>query len=211
MLLKISNLSFFIKSKLKYNFSNHSISENKSFLGLWIYLMSDCIVFAVLFATYAVIINTSKDLFLLKSIFNIPLVIFETFLLLFSSIMYSFAVVFLKLCKYYYIIISLFLTLFAGSLFVLIEGYEFHNLIIHHYGPQFNSLFSIYFTIIGIHGLHVIIGIIWIISIIFELLYIKKISKNIINKIFCLSIFWHFIDIIWICVFSIIYLIGTLL
>ncbi|AFP85266.1 cytochrome o ubiquinol oxidase subunit III [secondary endosymbiont of Ctenarytaina eucalypti] len=181
---------------------------NKVF-GFWIYLMSDCIMFAALFATYAVLHNSVAGGVKGKEIFELSFVLGETFLLLFSSMTYSIAILSMRIDKKTRCNIWLGLTFLLGLSFICMELYEFYNLMRAGHGPDRSAFLSSFFTLVGTHGLHVTAGLIWI------LIMIHQISRNGLthpNKIRlqCLSLFWHFLDVVWICVFTVVYLMGAL-
>ncbi|CAL4325347.1 Cytochrome bo(3) ubiquinol oxidase subunit 3 [Buchnera aphidicola (Protaphis terricola)] len=204
MIIKLKN------NILDSSFKNHSenIQNNKLF-GLWIYLMSDCIIFAILFAVYTVIFNNLPINFINHKIFNLSSVFFETFILLLSSLTCSMLTVeqYKKNIKmiYFYSI----LTFFLGVIFIIIEINEFHNLFIENYLPNKHAFFSIFFTIIGTHGLHIFFGLILIFSIICQIFKLG-LTKTIQTRLLCFSLFWHFLDIIWVCIFTFIYLNGVI-
>lgn len=206
MIKKIKNQifdSFFnIKEKNDY------LANNKLF-GLWIYIMSDCIMFAVLFAVYAIIFNNLPVNFINHKIFNLSSVFFETLILLLSSL--TCAMVTIEQNKknikmvYFYLIV----TFFLGLLFLVIELNEFYNLFLEHHTPNKHAFFSIFFTLIGTHGVHIIFGLILILSIIYQIF--KLGLTNIVQvRILCFSLFWHFLDIIWVCIFTLVYLNGVI-
>lgn len=183
----------------------NNISTIKMF-GFWIYLMSDCILFATLFATYAVLSNGVVDQLIRRNIFELFLVLIETFLLLFSSFSYGMAIIAMLRDKSSFVNIWLFVTFLLGISFVCIEFYEFRHLISIGYGPDRDAFLSSFFTLVGTHGLHVVFGLIWILVISVQV-FLN--GLNFINKIRlqCLGLFWHFLDIVWICVFTMVYLI----
>ncbi|WWP02090.1 MAG: cytochrome o ubiquinol oxidase subunit III [Candidatus Dasytiphilus stammeri] len=186
---------------------DYEANSNKIF-GFWIYLMSDCIIFATLFATYAVMIaNEPMD----KNIFNLPFVLVETNCLLFSSITYGMAMVNMnkKARSKNKVLMWLFLTFLLGVCFIYMEIYEFHNLINNNYGPNRNGFLSSFFTLVGTHGIHVLSGLIWIVVLMSQVAY-RGINATNKTRMVCLSLFWHFLDIIWICVFTVVYLLGTI-
>lgn len=187
----------------------HDAEEIKVF-GFWIYLMSDCILFACLFATYAVLANGTAGGPAGKDIFELKFVLVETFLLLFSSITYGMAMMAMKKGKVGGLNIWLFLTFLFGLGFVTMEIYEFHHLIVKGFGPDRSAFLSSFFALVATHGLHVSIGLIWI-----TIMMIQVSQRNLtsINKtrLMCLSLFWHFLDVIWIGVFTVVYLLGVIL
>lgn len=187
---------------------NHNLHNNKLF-GLWIYLMSDCIIFAVLFAVYAIIFNNLPINFINHKIFSLSSIFFETFILLLSSLTCAMLVIEqkkknIKMIYFYFII-----TFFLGIVFLIIEVNEFYNLFIENYTPDQHAFFSIFFTIIGMHGVHIAFGLILILSIIYQISALG-LTKNIQDRILCFSLFWHFLDIIWVCIFTLIYLNGVI-
>ncbi|MCW5197145.1 cytochrome c oxidase subunit 3 [Buchnera aphidicola] len=185
--------------------SNNHLVDKKLF-GLWIYLMSDCILFATMFAVYYVM---SKNIIIYSIFFNLKFIFFETFLLLFSSVTYGITVLCFKYNKILFVYIFMIITFFLGLCFVIMELYEFHHLIRLGLSPQKDGSLSAFFTLIGLHGMHVIIGLLWMIGLFFQI--IKCNLKYLIYvRILSLGLFWHFLDIIWIFVFTIVYLLGSI-
>ncbi len=187
---------------------HHDAGETKVF-GFWIYLMSDCILFASLFATYAVLVNGTAGGPSGKDIFDLKFVLVETFLLLFSSITYGMAMIAMNKGKVGGVNTWLFLTFLFGLGFVAMEIYEFHHLIAEGFGPDRSAFLSSFFALVGTHGLHVTSGLIWIIVLMIQ---VSKFGLTATNKtrLMCLSLFWHFLDVVWICVFTVVYLLGVL-
>ncbi len=187
---------------------HHDVGETKVF-GFWIYLMSDCILFASLFATYAVLVNGTAGGPSGKDIFDLKFVLVETFLLLFSSITYGMAMIAMNKGKVGGVNTWLFLTFLFGLGFVAMEIYEFHHLIAEGFGPDRSAFLSSFFALVGTHGLHVTSGLIWIIVLMIQ---VSKFGLTATNKtrLMCLSLFWHFLDVVWICVFTVVYLLGVM-
>ncbi|MBU5412570.1 cytochrome o ubiquinol oxidase subunit III [Serratia ureilytica] len=187
---------------------HHDAGETKVF-GFWIYLMSDCILFASLFATYAVLVNGTAGGPSGKDIFELKFVLVETFLLLFSSITYGMAMIAMNKGKVGGVNTWLFLTFLFGLGFVAMEIYEFHHLIAEGFGPDRSAFLSSFFALVGTHGLHVTSGLIWIIVLMIQ---VSKFGLTATNKtrLMCLSLFWHFLDVVWICVFTVVYLLGVM-
>lgn len=189
----------------KYEIHNEH-NQNK-ILGFWIYLMSDCIIFAILFASYFVFYSQKQSF--IKIPYDIMFVFVETILLLFSSIIYGYSHYAIKNKNKKILFFCIILTFLLGLTFVNMELIEFNNLLNNSINPQYNAFISIFFTIIGAHCLHVIIGLLWMIVLIYKLLIEKEIEKYK-TDILCLGMFWHFLDIIWIIVFSFIYLMSNI-
>ncbi|UNB92370.1 MAG: cytochrome o ubiquinol oxidase subunit III [gamma proteobacterium endosymbiont of Trioza apicalis] len=183
-------------------------TKNNTLFGFWIYLMSDCILFATLFSVYVVLKDGVAYGPNIKDIFNLSYVLIETLLLFFSSITYTLVILYLYNNNKKLVNIWLILTFLFGLLFLFMEIYEFIHLINDGYGPNRSGFLSSFFALLGTHGLHVIFGLIWILVMI---MHIKFYGINKINKISlkCLGLFWHFLDIIWICLFTIVYLMGV--
>ncbi|CAK9884109.1 MAG: Cytochrome bo(3) ubiquinol oxidase subunit 3 [Candidatus Erwinia impunctatus] len=187
---------------------HHDAGANKVF-GFWIYLMSDCIIFATLFATYGVMVNNTAGGPSGKDIFELPFVLVETALLLLSSITYGFAAISMNKGSKSAVNGWLALTFLFGLGFICMEIYEFHHLIKEGFGPQRSGFLSAFFTLVGTHGLHVASGLIWMLVLMYQIAR-RGLTETNRTRIQCLSLFWHFLDVIWICVFTIVYLMGAM-
>jgi len=183
--------------------------ESSTFLGFWIYLMSDCLLFAVLFATFAVLGHSYAAGPSGADLFNLPLVAVNTTLLLFSSMTYGFAMLAMLGKRQKQMIGWLLVTALLGMGFVSLEIHEFIELIHDEAGPGRSAFLSSFFTLVGTHGLHVSFGIVWLLTLVVQ---ISRHGLTAANKrrLVCLSMFWHFLDLIWIGVFSFVYLMGVL-
>lgn len=179
-------------------------------LGFWLYLMSDCLIFAVLFATHAVVGRNYAAGPSPADLFDLKLILISTFMLLFSSITYGFAMLQMDKGKLNGTILWLAVTFLFGAGFLGIEFYEFSHLIHEGATPQRSAFLSSFFTLVGTHGLHVTCGMVWMIVLGFQLKKHGLIAENK-RRLLCLSMFWHFLDVVWIGVFSFVYLIGVLL
>ena len=187
---------------------HHDAGANKIFV-FWIYLMSDCIIFATLFATYAVMMNSTAGGPAGRDIFELPYVLGETALLLLSSITYGMAVIAMNKGNKGTVNAWLVLTFLCGLGFIGMEINEFHHLISEGFGPQRSGFLSAFFTLVGTHGLHVTCGLIWMLVLMFQIATRGLTATNR-TRIMCLSLFWHFLDVVWICVFTIVYLMGVM-
>ncbi|MGK2896967.1 MAG: cytochrome c oxidase subunit 3 [Candidatus Makana argininalis] len=197
------------KKNISYKKKIFNYENNIKIFGFWIYLMSDIILFSTLLATYFVLKNNSFNVIKVKNIFNLFFIFIESIILLISSFTFGLSVLNIKKFNKFKTIIWLITTIFFGSVFVFIEIYEFLNLFNKGYCYNKSAFLSSYFTLIGMHGLHIIIGIIWIIIMIIHV-YINGFSKLNLIRFKCLSLFWHLLDIIWIVIFTFVYLIGVL-
>ncbi|VCU69708.1 Cytochrome bo(3) ubiquinol oxidase subunit 3 [Pigmentiphaga humi] len=191
-----------------YLASEHHV-KNGTLLGFWVYLMSDCLVFACLFATYGVLGRSYDGGPTGADLFDLPLVAVNTALLLFSSITYGFALLQGRKGRTGSVQGWLAVTGLLGAGFLALELYEFAHLIHEGAGPQRSAFLSSFFTLVGTHGLHVTFGIVWLAVLMAQ---IGMHGLTIANKrrLMCLSMFWHFLDVIWIGVFTVVYLMGVL-
>ena len=194
---------------LRFYDSGRYHPENGTLLGFWLYLMSDCLVFACLFATYGVLGRNYAGGPSGADLFELPLVAVNTSLLLLSSITYGFAVIGMQRKRQGATLAWLALTGLLGAGFVGIELHEFANLIHEGNGPQRSAFLSSFFTLVGTHGLHVTFGIVWLLTLMAQVARHGLIAANR-RRLMCLSMFWHFLDVIWIGVFTFVYLIGAL-
>lgn len=183
--------------------------QQGTLLGFWLYLMSDCLLFAVLFAVYAVLGRSYAAGPSGADLFNLPLVAANTALLLFSSITYGFAMIAMQHNRKTGVLIWLGITGVFGLGFLGLEIYEFAHLIHEGAGPWRSAFLSSFFTLVGTHGLHVTFGCIWLVVL---MLQVGKLGLTTANKrrLMCLSMFWHFLDVVWIGVFTFVYLMGVL-
>ena len=183
--------------------------ENGTLLGFWIYLMSDCLIFACLFATYAVLGRNYAGGPGGAELFELPLVALNTAFLLLSSITYGFAMLSAQKKHVGIALFWLAVTGLFGAAFLSLELYEFTHLIHEGNGPQRSGFLTSFFALVGTHGLHVTFGIVWLVTLMFQLGKHGLTPENG-RRLMCLSMFWHFLDVIWIGVFSFVYLMGVL-
>ena len=186
---------------------HHHDSGEMTVFGFWLYLMTDCILFASIFAVYAVLVNNVAGGPSGHDIFELPYVLGETALLLFSSITYGFAMLAMDKNNTRLTLIWLAITGLFGLAFLGIELYEFGHLIHEGATPQRSAFLSAFFTLVGTHGLHVTFGIIWLVTLMVQVGMKGLIPANK-RRLMCLSMFWHFLDVIWIGVFTFVYLLG---
>jgi cytochrome o ubiquinol oxidase subunit 3 len=193
-----------------YLLDEHDHAEGGStMLGFWLYLMSDCLIFAMLFATYGVLGGNYAAGPSPKDLFELPLVAVNTSMLLLSSITYGFAMLEMENGRKGALQGWLAVTGLFGLAFLGIELSEFAHFIREGATPQRSAFLSSFFTLVGTHGLHVTFGLIWLVTLMTQVARHGLIEANR-RRLMCLSMFWHFLDVIWIGVFTFVYLMGVL-
>jgi cytochrome o ubiquinol oxidase subunit 3 len=178
---------------------------SKTTVGFWIYLMSDCLIFAVLFATFGVLAPNTAGGPSGAHLFELPFVLGETALLLLSSFTFGAAVLESHAGRKAPALRWLFATFLLGAAFIGMEVYEFAALIHEGAGPNVSAFLSSYFTLVGTHGLHVLCGLLWL-AVMMHQIQRYGFDAMTRRRLACLSLFWHFLDLVWICVFTFVYL-----
>jgi cytochrome o ubiquinol oxidase subunit 3 len=182
--------------------------EEKAF-GFWLYLMSDAIIFSLLFATYLVMVGNTAGGPSGKELFSLPRASGETLLLLLSSTTFGLATVEMARANKPRVLLWLLVTVALGAGFIFLEIGEFRGLVLKGAGPDRSGFLSGFFTLVGTHGLHVSIGLLWILVMLGQIL-VKGLTTPVASRLMRLGLFWHFLDIIWVAIFSIVYLPGLL-
>jgi cytochrome o ubiquinol oxidase subunit 3 len=183
--------------------------EGSTAFGFWMYLMSDCLIFAVLFAAFGVLGSSYAGGPSPREIFELPLVALNTTLLLVSSITYGLAMVAMDENRQRAVVGWLAVTGLLGASFIGVEIFEFSKLVHEGATPQTSAFLSSFFTLVGTHGLHVTFGLIWLGTLMVQVSRHGLIEANQ-RRLLCLSMFWHFLDVVWIGVFTFVYLLGVL-
>jgi len=210
-----------------YEQEEHAHGDGGTLIGFWIYLMGDSLIFAVLFATYGVLGRNYAAGPSGADLFNLWLVALNTALLLLSSITYGFAMLEmdkdqadtplarLRISKLFgddqvgAVLSWLAITGLFGAAFLAVELFEFGHLIHEGAGPQRSAFLSSFFALVGTHGLHVTFGIVWLVTLMVQVRRHGLIADNQ-RRLMCLSMFWHFLDVVWIGVFTFVYLMGSM-
>ena len=182
---------------------------DKASLGFWLYLMTDIMVFASLFATYVILRHGTNGGPAASDIFNLELILVSTFLLLASSLTSGLAYLALQQRQVKRALILLGTTITLGIGFLTLELYEFGELILHGHGPAHSAFLSAFFTLVGTHGLHIFVGIIWAIALC-DFVSKRGATPDAIRKFGLFTVFWHFLDLVWIFIFTIVYLLGAI-
>ncbi len=186
----------------------HHDTRSTTLLGFWVYLMSDCLLFAGLFASYAVLSGHVANGPSGRTLFDLPYVLAETFCLLISSFTCGLAMLAMNREQRGQTLGWLSLTFLLGLLFVGMEVHEFLRMIGEGAGPDRSAFLSGFFTLVGTHGLHVTSGLIWM-AVLMSQVMLKGLTPTSHTRLACLSLFWHFLDIIWVGVFTVVYLLGV--
>src|ERR1700687_4829074 len=172
------------------------VHEQRAF-GFWLYLMSDAIIFSLLFATYAVMVQNTDGGPTGKTLFSLPNAFGETLLLLLSSIAFGFASLAMRSDNAAGLLRWLLVTFLLGAGFVGLEIREFYGLVQAGAGPDRSGFLSSFFTLVGTHGLHVSIGLVWILILAGQVMA-KGLTVPVTSRLFRLGLFWHFLDIAWV-------------
>jgi cytochrome o ubiquinol oxidase subunit 3 len=176
--------------------------------GFYLYLLSDCILFATLFAAFAVLHRAVADGPTGHQLFNLHNTFIQTACLLTSSLTCGMAMQACDRRDVNSARVSLLLTFILGAVFLSLELNEFAHMLAESAGPSRSAFLSAFFTLVSTHGLHVTAGLIWM-MVIFAQLHDRGFSEGVVRRMFCFSLFWHVIDVVWIAVFSFVYLIGS--
>jgi cytochrome o ubiquinol oxidase subunit 3 len=187
----------------------HHDAGGDTVFGFWIYIMSDCILFATLFATYAVMSKSFAGGLTPHDLFDLNFVLGETALLLLSSFTFGMAMLYAHKKNMRGMITWLCITFALGFGFLVMELYEFHHFSVAGATPQMSGYWSAFYGLVATHGLHVTGGLIWML-VLFAHFKRDGFSEANMVRLACLSLFWHFLDVIWICVFSVVYLMGAM-
>lgn len=184
--------------------------DDKVILGFWIYLATDLIMFAALFAAFAVLRNNTNGGITISEMFNPLFVLTETLVLLTSSFTCGLGVLSARKGDKNKTISFFALTFILGIAFLIMELSEFSHLFAEGNTPQKSAFLSSFFTLVGTHGLHITGGLIWM-GIIFVYIMKRGLTAGNVRKLTLLSLFWHFLDIVWIFIFTIVYLFAGIL
>ena len=177
--------------------------------GFWLFVLSDMVLFSALFATYASLVHATDGGPTTNQLFDRNLVAVETMALLLSSFVCGLAMITAKRGNMAWTQIWLVATGALGLVFLGIELHEFSSMIAEGAGPQRSAFLSSFFTLVGCHGAHVTAGLLWLGTMMAQI-WNKGFKEHIMRRLLCFSVFWHALDIIWVAIFTIVYLIGTL-
>lgn len=181
----------------------------KTTFGFWVYLMTDCVLFATLFATYAVLHNNTFGGPDAKELFSLPFVLGETMLLLTSSFTCGLAILAARKGARKTVIAALAITAMLGAAFLGMELSEFAQLIDEGNSWERSGFLSSFFTLVGTHGLHIASGLLWVFVLVWQIAR-RGLTPHTTRRLTLFSLFWHFLDVVWIFIFTLVYLMGAL-
>lgn len=186
---------------------HHTLSAEKTYFGFWVYLLTDLLLFATLFATYIVLKNNTFGGEGAAKLFSLPYALAETIILLVSSFTSGLGFLAAKRLQKTQVFIWYGITFVLGIAFLSMELTEFSHLWIEGNTFQRSAFLSAFYTLVGTHGLHIATGLFWMI-LLFVYLMKKGLTPHAVNKLTLLSVFWHFLDLVWIFIFTVVYLFG---
>lgn len=182
---------------------------SKTLFGFWVYLMTDCILFATLFATYAVLQGNTFGGPNASELFSLPFVLAETLILLTSSFTAGLAMLAAHRGAKNQVLGWFGVTFVLGAAFLAMEFSEFRHLVHEGNSWQRSGFLSAFFTLVGTHGLHIATGLLWM-GVLMTQVVRRGLTTHVTRRLTMLGLFWHFLDIIWIFIFTIVYLMGAL-
>jgi cytochrome o ubiquinol oxidase subunit 3 len=183
--------------------------NSKTAFGFWVYIMTDCVLFATLFATFTILRSNTNGGPAGDELFSLPFVLAETLILLTSSLTAGMGLLAAHHRDRKAVVILFGLTFLLGLAFLGLEIREFHKLAAEGNSWRRSGFLSAFFTLVGTHGLHITTGLIWMTVMMWQVLS-KGITAVNLRRLTVLALFWHFLDIIWIFIFSFVYMIGAL-
>jgi cytochrome o ubiquinol oxidase subunit 3 len=175
--------------------------------GFWIFLLSDIVMFSAFFAAYAVLVNDTAGGPSGRDLFHLPYVALETGCLLLSSFTCGFASIGAWKRSDFWFYGAMAATFALGAAFLALELHEFTDMIAQGAGPTRSAFLSGFFSLVGCHGLHVTLGLLWLATMMAQV-YAKGYRPDIMRRLLCFNLFWHALDIIWVGVFTVVYLMG---
>src|SRR5271165_1543172 len=176
--------------------------------GFWVFLLSDIVMFSAFFATYAVLVNETAGGPRGKDLFDLTNVAIETVCLLLSSFTCGIASIGARARNGLMYYGGMAVTFVLGLTFVSLEAHEFAGLVAQGAGPTRSAFLSAFFTLVGCHGLHVSLGLLWLLTMMAQV-FAKGYRPDILRRVLCFSLFWHALDIIWVALFTVVYLYGA--
>ncbi len=177
--------------------------------GFWIFLLSDIVMFSCFFASYAVLVHATAGGPDPRQFFDLDRVAMETACLLVSSFTCGLASIASGRHSAVLFQVSMAATLALGAAFLSLEVLEFMSMVARGAGPTHSAFSSAFFALVGCHGIHVSIGLLWLMTMMAQV-YAKGFRDDVSRRILCFTLFWHALDIIWVALFTVVYLIGVM-
>lgn len=201
------------RSRTRQSMAEHGSGGNVSKrilvgYGFWIFLLSDIIMFSAFFATYAVLVGQTAGGPSGRDLFNLDNVAVETACLLLSSATCGFASIGAWSRNNLWFYGGMAVTFLLGAVFLGLEIHEFAGMVAKGDGPTRSAFLSAFFTLVGCHGLHVTAGLLWLMTMMAQV-FAKGYRPDVLRRVLCFSLFWHTLDIIWVALFSVVYLMGA--
>ena len=184
--------------------------DSKTLLGFWIYIMTDCVLFASLFATFAVLRHNTFGGPGASELFSLPFVMAETLVLLTSSFTVGLGLLAAQRGDKKAVLRWFGITFLLGLCFLGLEIHEFAKLAHEGNSWRRSGFLSAFFTLVGTHGLHITLGLTWMLIMLPQVLG-RGLQRETVKRLTMLSLFWHFLDVIWIFIFTIVYMFGAVL
>jgi cytochrome o ubiquinol oxidase subunit 3 len=178
-------------------------------VGFWTYIMTDCILFGVLFATYAVLHDNTFGGPSAKDLFEAPFALAETLVLLVSSFCCGLSEVGARENNKKKVLFWLSITFLLGISFLVMEGMEFVKFVKMGASWERSGFLSAFFTLVGTHGCHISVGLLWMAVMMFQVVF-KGFNMYTMRRLACLRLFWHFLDVVWIFIFTLVYMMGVI-
>lgn len=186
----------------------HRAADTKTEFGFWVYIMTDCVLFASLFATYAVLHQNTFGGKPADQLFSPTYALVETLILLTSSFTCGLAVLSAQARKKNLVLFWFAITVLLGFAFLGMELHEFRDFVLQGDSWRRSGFLSAFFTLVGTHGLHITSGLIWM-GVMMRQIWSRGLTRHTVRRLTLLSIFWHFLDVIWIFIFTIVYMMGV--
>lgn len=187
----------------------HEAQDSTTKLGFWIYLMTDCVLFGSLFATYIVLQGNTYGTVSGRDIFEMPFVLAQTLILLTSSFVCGLTMLAVRQNRRRLVLAGLSGVALLGVSFLTLELIEFTKLNLDGHSWQASAFLSAFFTLVGTHGAHIAVGLLWLIVIGWQVAH-RGLTAGVERRLGLFGMFWHFLDVIWIFIFTIVYLMGAL-
>lgn len=187
--------------------SHEAAANDRVAFGFWVYLMTDLLMFAILFATYSVLHSNTAGGPTGSELFNLPQVLAETLILLTSSFTVGIGMIAARTGNRAQTLLWFGLTFLLGASFLTLELREFAELVHEGHTWTGSAFLSAFFTLVGTHGLHITSGLLWM-GVTMTFIWLRGLNAGLVRKLALLSLFWHFLDIVWIFIFTIVYLMA---